>query len=238
MPRSHRLLVLLDLLRRHRYAVNAATLAAQVGVTVRTLYRDIDALRAQGADIDGAPGVGYVLRPGFMLPPLMFGMDELEALVLGSRWVMERGDPHLANAAEHALAKIAAVLPPSLRRDLDDTTLLIGPASARTGTVDMAALRRAIRNERTLHISYRDKDAVASERQIWPFALGFFERDQVVLAWCEMREDFRAFRTDRILTMTMSETRYPQRRQALLKAWRAREAQHKSASTAATNSAR
>src|SRR5437660_11613561 len=116
MSRAERLLELIQRLRSHRYPVSGASLAADLGISLRTLYRDIASLQAQGARIDGEPGVGYVLRPGFMLPPLMFSQEEIEALVLGSRWVAERTDAALKHAANNALAKIAAVLPSDLRQ--------------------------------------------------------------------------------------------------------------------------
>src|SRR6516162_4539345 len=127
MSRAERLLDLIQILRRDRRPVSGRALADTAGVSLRTLYRDIRTLQAQGAAIDGEPGVGYILRPGFMLPPLMFKEEEIEALVLGSRWVAERGDAKLAEAARDALAKIAAVLPQDLRDELDASTLLIGP---------------------------------------------------------------------------------------------------------------
>src|SRR6478672_2616585 len=111
MSRTSRLLDLLELLRRHRSPVRGPALADQLGISIRTLYRDIATLQAQGADIQGEPGLGYVLRPGFMLPPLMFTREEIEALVLGSRWVAIRGDARLGAAADNAVAKIRAVLP-------------------------------------------------------------------------------------------------------------------------------
>src|SRR5262249_3586992 len=119
LSRAERLLRLIELLHRHRYPVSGGALAADLGISLRTVYRDIASLQAQGARTDGEPGVGYVLRPGFMLPPLMFSTEELEALVLGSRWVSERGDSALGEAARNALAKIAAVLPGDLRHDID-----------------------------------------------------------------------------------------------------------------------
>src|SRR6266568_3284273 len=125
MSRSQRLLDLIQVLRRHRRPVTGAVLAEDVGVSLRTLYRDIETLKAQGAHIDGEAGIGYVLRPGFMLPPLMFTEEEIEALVLGSRWVADRGDARLGEAGRNALAKVAAVLPPDLREALDASALLI-----------------------------------------------------------------------------------------------------------------
>src|SRR5438128_2305023 len=127
MSRSQRLLDLIQVLRRHRRPVSGAVLAEDVGVSLRTLYRDIETLKAQGAHIDGEAGIGYVLRPGFMLPPLMFIEEEIEALVLGSRWVHQRADQVLADAAANVLAKIGAVLPKDLRETLDDSGLHVAP---------------------------------------------------------------------------------------------------------------
>src|SRR5262245_46311898 len=124
MSRSERLLDLLQILRRHRNPVAAQMLADELGVSLRTIYRDVATLQHQGASIDGEPGIGYVMRPGFMLPPLMFSEEEIEALVLGSRWVARRGDKKLAEAGRNALAKIAAVLPEDLTRNLDASLLV------------------------------------------------------------------------------------------------------------------
>src|SRR5215475_7843814 len=225
VSRAQRLLDLIQVLRRHRFPVSGAALARELGVSLRTLYRDIETLKAQGAHIDGEAGVGYVLRPGFMLPPLMFSEEEIEALVLGSRWVHQRADRELANAAANVLAKIGAVLPKDLREALDDSGLLIAPGEPiAAGDAQLPKIRQAIRTERKIGISYRDKDGVASKRTIWPFAVGFFEKVRVVVAWCELREDYRHFRTDRIVTLTPTERRYPRRRQVMLKDWREREA--------------
>src|SRR5712692_9960079 len=145
MSRAQRLLDLIQLFRRHRFPVAGGALAQELGVSLRTVYRDIETLKAQGARIDGEPGVGYVLRPGFMLPPLMFSEDEIEALVLGSRWVADRGDARLGAAARNALAKIAAVLPADLRDELDASALLVGPGAAiAAGDAELAAIREAI----------------------------------------------------------------------------------------------
>ncbi|PRP70677.1 transcriptional regulator [Chromobacterium amazonense] len=222
MARSERLLDLLQLLRRYRLPVTAQALADQLGVSVRTVYRDIASLQLQGADIAGEPGMGYQLRPGFLLPPLMFAEEEIEALVLGMRWVEKRGDPRLANAAGNALAKVAAVLPDDLRRRLEDETLLVVPVEGPLMAVDMAALRDAIRQQRKLALCYRDIKGDDSQRIVWPFAVGFFEKVQVLAAWCELRQDFRHFRCDRIQQCESLNERYPRRRQALLREWRQR----------------
>jgi predicted DNA-binding transcriptional regulator YafY len=224
MSRSARLLDLLQLLRRHRQPIVGSVIAAELGVSIRTLYRDIATLQSQGACIDGAPGLGYILKPGFTLPPLMFSAEEVEALVLGSRWVVGRGDARLAAAARDALAKIAAVLPTDLRHDLDSAALLVGPGEPiSAGAVDVAGIRRAIRMEHKIDIRYRNAEGQDSLRTVWPFALGFFDRAQVVVGWCELRASIRHFRTDRIKSLTLTDSRYPRRRQALMKEWREKE---------------
>jgi predicted DNA-binding transcriptional regulator YafY len=224
MSRSQRLLDLMQVLRRHRRPVSGAVLAEEVGVSLRTLYRDVESLKGLGASIDGEAGVGYVLRPGFMLPPLMFTEEEIEALVLGSRWVSERADTPLGDAARNALAKIAAVLPDDLKQSLDASHLLIGPGAAiAAGDAELASIREAIRAERKLQIAYADDKGRATKRTIWPFALAFFDRVRVVVAWCELRGDYRHFRTDRIAALNPTAKRYPRRRLALLKEWRKRE---------------
>lgn len=219
MSRAERLLALLETLRRHRRPVSGARLAAEMDISLRTLYRDIASLQAQGATIDGAPGLGYLLRPGFVLPPLMFTEDEVEALVLGSRFVVDRGDPALAKAARSAMGKIASVLPSESRLQAETSSLLIGPAAAGDrGRV--LAMRTAIRGERKLTIGYRDLADRETKRTIWPFALGFFDRVQVVVAHCELRDAIRHFRLDRILKVADTGERYPRRRHDLMKAWR------------------
>ena len=224
MSRTERLLDLIQLLRRHRYPVSGAALAEELGVSLRTLYRDIRTLQAQGAHIDGEPGFGYVLRPGFLLPPLMFEEEELEALVLGSRWVSRRADPRLAAAARNALAKIGAVLPKDLLDTLDDSGLLVGPGEPLpAGETELPLVRKAIRGEHKVAITYRDGKAGETQRTIWPIALAFFDKARVVVAWCELRRDFRNFRTDRITALKVSAHTYPRRRRMLLKEWRDQE---------------
>lgn len=221
MSRSERLLDLVQILRRNRRPVSGRALADEMGVSIRTLYRDIATLQGQGAPIEGEAGLGYVLKPGFMLPPLMFTDEEIEAIVLGSRWVAKQPDKRLAAAATDALAKVAAVLPDDLREDLDATTLLVGPRSDNLEAIDLGIVRQAIRDERKLGFLYRDAEGAASERLVWPFALSFFDKVRVMVAWCEMRQDFRHFRADRMSDLTVTGIRYPRRRQAMLKEWRA-----------------
>lgn len=223
MARAARLLDLLQSLRMHRVPVTGQTLADELGISIRTLYRDIATLQAQGADIEGEPGLGYVLKPGFMLPPLMFSDEEIEALVLGSRWVADRADDDLAEAARRAMSKIAAVLPKDLRESLEATTLMVGPVkSMPEDAIDLALVRRAIRTQHKLTITYRDLGDTVTERVIWPFGLGFFDSVRVIMAWCELRQDYRHFRTDRIASLMFDETRYTRRRADLMKEWRAK----------------
>lgn len=231
MSRSERLFDLLQVLRRHRRPVSGQVLAEAMGVSLRTLYRDIASLQAQGATIEGEAGVGYVLRPGFLLPPLMFTPEEIEALVLGSRWVADRGDGRLAEAARSALARIGAVLPPDLRAEMEGSALFIAPgAPIPADAIDPAILRKAIRTEHKLLVTYTDAAGAASDRVVWPFALAFFDQVRLLICWCELRGDFRSFRTDRIVSVAMSEARYPTRRAELIQQWKqvkqVRHAQH------------
>ena len=220
MSRTHRLFELLQMLRRRRRPVSGAELAREAGVSLRTLYRDIAALQAMGAEIDGEAGVGYVLRPGFLLPPLMFSEEEIEALALGAKWVARRTDDGLSDAARNAVTKIAAVLPRELKARLEDDALVVGPGWEQPQHVELRLLRRALREERRLAISYRDEKGARTKRVIWPVALGFFESARVLVGWCELREDFRHFRADRIETAQILEARPPRRRQTLVKEWR------------------
>ena len=220
MARSERLLELIQALRRHRQPVSGAALAEDLGVSLRTIYRDIQTLIGQGATIDGEAGVGFVLRPGFVLPPLMFSDEELEALVLGSRLLAQRADKPLADAARNAIAKIAAVLPGDLRDSIDSTGLLAGPGRRPPpDPVDIAGVRAAIRTERKLILDYTDPNGKQTRRTVWPIALGFFDRVRMLAAWCELRQDFRHFRTDRITSLRATGQRYPRRRRALMKEW-------------------
>jgi predicted DNA-binding transcriptional regulator YafY len=221
MSRAQRLLDLIQVLRRHRRPVAGADLARELGVSLRTLYRDIASLQAQGADIAGEAGLGYILRPGFTLPPLMFNVEEIEALALGSRWVAARADSPLAASARNALAKIGAVLPPDLSDLLDSSTLLIGPGERiALGDAELPRIRQAIRAERKLNVAYVDAGGAATQRMIWPFALAFFDRTRMIVAWCETRQAFRHFRTDRISAIETMTERYPRRRPVLIKEWR------------------
>ena len=223
MSRTERLLELLQILRRHRAPVSGAALASELDVSIRTLYRDIATLQGQGAEIEGEPGLGYVLRPGFMLPPLMFSIDEIEALVLGIQWAgRQADDPRLSRAASNVLSKIGAVLPDDLRREMDSGSLFVTTRRSDMAQIDPALLRDAIRKEIKLRIAYRDDGGKETERIIWPFVIGFFEQHRVVAAWCEWRTASRHFGLDRVPAAAATGERAPRRRHAMLKEWRER----------------
>ncbi len=217
--RATRLLRLLDELQRRRRPVRGAQLAEQLHVSLRTVYRDIDALRGQGADIDGDPGVGYRLRSGFLLPPMMFSTEELEAIVLGARWVAVHADPGLAAAADQALDRIVGILPEELRLQVETSGLFAGWQSSNPEPW-LPTLRRAIREEHAVRMRYTDADGNVTERAVWPFAMAFLDEVRLLAAWCELRGDFRHFRADRVLALEDSGQRYPDRRHALLRRWR------------------
>jgi len=221
MSRSERLLALLQVLRRHRRPVTAQTLADEMAVSVRTLYRAVASLKSQGAEIEGEPGVGYILRPGFVLPPLMFHSAELDALMLGLRWVADRGDPALASGAREAATRIAAVLPAARRRHLETSALLVAAAAKpAVEAVGLDELRASIRAGCKMRLAYRNKNDADSERVVWPFALVYFEEARVLAAWCESRAAFRNFRADRIARIELLDDVIPASQVALLQEWR------------------
>lgn len=221
MSRTSRLFQLMDALRGNRRPVTAAALAEKLGVSERTIYRDMQTLAELGAPLQGEAGVGYLLRAGFFMPPLMFSPDELEALVLGARWVRHQGDAGLAEAANSALAKIATATPKDLRDDMAETSLWV-PLFPEHEGVDpfVQPVREAIRRQHKLRIAYSDEKGKTSERMVWPFALAFFQGRRLLAAWCEMRQALRHFRIDRISAAEPLAERYPTPRHALLKRWR------------------
>ena len=217
MSRSARLLRLLQAMRGRQRPVTAARLAEALEVSERTIYRDVADLIAHGAPIEGEAGVGYILRPGLFLPPLMLSEDEVEAVMLGLRYVDQRGDAVLRAAASVALAKIGAVLSPQVQAQLTSPLSVPGPPPAfPENGAPLDDLRAAIRGQVRLDISYSDEHGRRTERIVWPIQLGFMDRARVVSAWCELRRDFRTFRTDRIVAMTRLD-RYPGQRADLVR---------------------
>jgi predicted DNA-binding transcriptional regulator YafY len=219
--KTERLFNLLQLLRAYRYPVSAQILAEKLKVSKRALYRDIEVLKSQGADIEGEPGLDYQLQPGFMLPPLMFELQEIEALVLGMRWVAKKTDSTLQQAGQQVLDKIRAVLPISLQRELDLSSLMIGPNPV--SCLDdkaMVQLRKAIQLQVKIEITYLDIKGQQTQRTLWPLGIAFFDGIRILIAWCEKRQAFRHFRTDRIKHLAVSSEKYMKSKSMLLRQWR------------------
>jgi predicted DNA-binding transcriptional regulator YafY len=218
MRRADRLLRIIQILRRHRRPVIGQIIAEELEVSLRTIYRDIADLITDGVPIRGEAGVGYALDDGYDLPPLMFSADELEAVMLGLQWVTRRGDPDLARAAQDSVAKIGAVLPEHMRPYLFDSPLIAPPTYALSKDhIDVAALRLAIRNQNKVKIDYADEHEAKTTRIIWPIAISYFDAQRLIIAWCELRQDFRTFRTDRMRVAEVLPEKYRDRRKVLLK---------------------
>lgn len=221
MSRTSRLFELIDVLRVRRMPVTALDLSCELGVSQRSIYRDIETLRALGAPIEGQAGVGYRLREGFFLPHFAFTQDELDVLVLGLGWVRERADPTLARCSESALAKILSARRGDAAAGAEPPALLAAaPVSRRDDPPPAAALRDAIRRQRKVAISYEDGHGASSDRIVWPIAIVYFDDVRVLAAWCERRSDYRHFRVDRIRVNAVLEERYPGRRHTLFARWR------------------
>ena len=222
MRRSDRLFDIIQRLRTASGPMTAAALAADLEVTPRTVYRDIATLQARRVPIEGAAGVGYLLRRGFDLPPLMFTVDEVEAIAVGARMVRRLRDPKLQEAAESVLAKVTVVVPDALRASLAASPVFVseGDAVAATG-VDMAELRAAIRDSRKLHIAYADESGRRTHRTIWPIAMAYYVDVTLVGAWCELRADYRNFRVERIQSSKVLEEHFDQENGRLFREWSA-----------------
>ncbi|MHC6083251.1 helix-turn-helix transcriptional regulator [Ralstonia solanacearum] len=223
MSRSHRLFDLMQVLRRHRRTVSGQALARELGVSLRTIRRDVATLQGMGADIDAEPGVGYLLQPGFVLPPMSFTEEEIQALVIGAQWVSRQTDDALALAIKNALAKIYAVLPPEMRVALDDDTVYVGHPPRTAIPVDLSELRRALREQRKVRITLPDAHASVPEHTIWPIMLGFVDGKRFIAAWCESDGVFRVIGLADIVTAEVLVDRYTRSRRELVKAWRSQE---------------
>jgi predicted DNA-binding transcriptional regulator YafY len=188
MRRADRLFDIVQTLRTAGAPLTAAAMAEQLEVTVRTIYRDIAALQASRVPIEGAPGLGYVLRRGFDLPPLMFTSDEIDAIAVGARHVRRLRDPQLQQAAESVLAKVTAIVPETLQPHLRTPPFFVSEGSAPPLTVaDPAEIRDAIHTRRKIAIAYVDGEGRRSRRTIWPIALAYYVDVTVIAAWCELR---------------------------------------------------
>ena len=205
MRRADRLFLIIHALRGRRTALPARGLAQTLGVSLRTIYRDVADLQRSGVPIEGEAGVGYVLRKGADIPPLMFDADELEALVVGTRFVRAFGGERLGRAASAALLKIHAVLPPDLRERGRRTRIFAPELDNRieaSGTIDR--LHAAIETRSVLRLDYRDKDHASTRREVEPLCLSFWGGTWTLGAWCRLRRDFRSFRPDRIVAFEAS----------------------------------
>ncbi len=230
MRRADRLFQIVQHLRGGRL-LTAANLSERLEVSTRTIYRDVADLIGSGVPIEGEAGIGYLMRQGYDLPPLMFTIDELEALMLGARMVAARADADTARAAQNAVAKIVAVVPKDTRPWLLNAPLY-APNSAprREDLVDLSPLRLALRGERKIRIRYIDGQHHSTERVLWPLSMAFFEGGRAIVAWCELRDDYRHFRTDRIQQLEVLTARYPKRRTVLPEGWWQQEQQRLAAS--------
>ena len=223
MSRSERLFQLLAALRRLPAPATAAQLAAQTGVSMRSIYRDIDSLRAGGARIDAERGVGYTLVDDGALPPQTFSRIELEALILGLSEVRHMGDPALSGAAQSVLDKVAATLPSLSQQHMLHAVSQVHHFGQRYSALpDMDLIRACCWREEALAIDYVDREGVSTRRTIWPLAIVYLDQMLVVLARCCLRDDFRMFRAERIAAATPTGVTFRPRRAALLRAYRAR----------------
>lgn len=221
---TNRLFSIIQILRNARLPVKAQKLADKFEVSIRTIYRDIAELQNQHVPIQGEAGVGYILKPGYELPPLMLTANELEAVALGAHWVSQRGDKHLSQSANSLLEKIKNVVPEHLQSVILDSNLISANfADVVEDSINMDDVREAIRQQNKLFIAYTDVKDNTSHRIIWPIMVAYFNSVRLVVAWCENRHDFRHFRTDRIKKIELLNENYPQRRQDLKAQWQIKE---------------
>lgn len=219
----NRLFSIIQILRSAKQPVKAAQLAESLEVSQRTIYRDIAELQAQNVPILGEAGIGYVLKNGFDLPPLMLTPDELEAALLGAQWVTQRGDPDLSRGARSLMEKIQQILPQHLQNIVGAPTVTAPSCEQTQDNIDTGLLRNAIREQRKIRIHYRDEQGRSSKRVLWPFLLAYFDSVRLLCAWCELRNDYRHFRTDRILSIDILEEYFPKPATVLYEEWQTRE---------------
>ncbi|MDH7639137.1 helix-turn-helix transcriptional regulator [Sphingomonas oryzagri] len=221
MRRADRLFQIIQILRRSTRPVTAGGIATELEVSARTVYRDVADLIAQRVPIQGEAGFGYILDDAFDMPPLMLTPDEIEAAILGAQWVAGRGDPVLANAARDLIAKITSVVPERLRPFIVDPTIGTRPCGFLIpDSIDLAQVRAAIREGRKIRLHYGDERGERTDRIVWPVILGFLDDVRMLAAWCELRQDFRHFRTDRIVTAEFLDEHYDDRPNVLRQRWK------------------
>lgn len=219
MSRSIRLLNLLQILREQHYPITAQTLADQLGISVRSIYRDIESLRDQGVNIQGSAGLGFQLKENFLLPPMSFDETEVEAIYLALQWVESIPDQALQQASHAVLTKLKAVLPQNKQDFLAETYLKSIHSWVEVDQAVVQQVRMAIRLQVKIQIDYIDEQKQISIRQLWPFALGYFNDKMLVAAWCELRENFRNFRLDRIQSLSLTDQCYPKFKRHLYHQW-------------------
>jgi predicted DNA-binding transcriptional regulator YafY len=218
--RADRLFDVIQVLRSAKKPVTAAMLADELEVTVRTIYRDVATLQARRVPIEGAPGLGYVLRKGFDLPPLMFTVDEIEAITVGAKLVRRLRDSELQQAAGRVLDKVNVVLPESLRTHMADAPFYVSTGDAiEPRGVDVAQVRAAIRDRRKIRMSYLDEKGNRTRRTVWPLAMAYYVDVSLIGAWCELRKDFRNFRVERITSSRVLAARFQDHNGKLLAEW-------------------
>lgn len=220
MRRGDRLFEVIEILRRAKGPISAQSIGEELGVTKRTVYRDVAALIGQGVPINGEAGVGYVLEPGFHMPPLMLTSEEIEAVTLGALWVRTRGEPELALAAEKLIAKLEAVAPEKHRTSFLEPVVSVAPVDQPDEVLGSAAIRMAIRRRKKIALTYSDNSDQKTRRVIWPILLGYRDTSRIIAAWCEMRVGFRYFRTERIIEAEVLEDNIPRRMEILRAEWR------------------
>jgi predicted DNA-binding transcriptional regulator YafY len=221
VSRSNRMFEIIQLLRGAHKPVTAQGLAEALEVVPRTIYRDIAALQAMRVPIEGEAGIGYVMRAGFDLPPLMFTTEEVEAIVVGLALLRRTGDVGLQSAAGRVSDKIAQVLPSGQGGDLAGLPLYVSPWGAEVSTrVDLRILRGAIRAEEKLRIAYEDGNGRRTRRTVKPLGLFYYIEVVVLTAWCELRRDFRHFRADRIVECKVTGRRFAGEGDKLRVLWR------------------
>jgi predicted DNA-binding transcriptional regulator YafY len=231
LRRADRLFDIIQVLRVAAAPLTAAALAAELEVTTRTIYRDIATLQARRVPIEGAPGIGYVLRRGFDLPPLMFTTEEVDAIIVGARLLSRTGDVGLQRAANSVLSKVTVILPKTLRNHLASAPFYVSTHGASVSpAVDLGEIRGAIRDLRKMRITYADEKGDCTRRVIWPFALAYYVEATLICAWCELRNDYRHFRVDRIIASQHMDQRYSDCAGRLMAQWLAMRTQHRAVS--------
>ncbi len=209
MRRADRLFRIVEYLKARRQVVTADMLASELEVSTRTIYRDIADLIQSGVPIIGEAGVGYLLDRDYLVRPLMFDVEELDALALGAQMVESWGDRAIAKAARQAIDKIIAVLPETLRNEIQTAALFSLPSRGkRTLAIDFTSLRRAIRTKHRVEFQYTTEEGVESQRRVRPLCLAFFAPVWLLTGWCETRKDFRNFRLDRMQTMQIQDDQF------------------------------